>query len=551
MSSALRRPAVALLAASLAATVLGVAPAHAVAGTGTISGLVSGADGPLSYVGVDLYQYEDGSWVNTYQDISTNEDGVYSADVPAGDYRVRFDNYYDQYAFEFYRDAATVEEGQTVTVPDGGLVEADAVLDAAGHVSGTVTDPDGAPVPDALVEAYQVVGTGADTDYSYTYFATTDENGVYDLGGLRDGTYVIKFEDLFGTDVRTWATEYSADKPNEYVADPVAVVGGATVDNIDAQLEPDSVVSGTMTDQAGNPLNGSVVALVDVDGQWRDVAYADVVDGSYTLSGLAADTYRLQFDTEIDGRYVYEYWNNAGDIDTAQDVVLGVDEEKLDVDAVMVPGEHDPVYTPVVNLTPPVVSGTPQVGSPLTGSSGTWSPTPSHLEYYWVSGEELLQGGTSATYTPTAADLGKTITVYVYASADGYDDGYSSAVASGPVVAAPVVTPPVVTPPVVTPPAPVVSTPAALAAIVEGIDVAGKPKVGSTLRLTGLDKLFRASTPVSYRFQWYAGSKKIKKATKSKLKVLSSMKGSKLSVKVTASAGSSTKTVKIKVGKVR
>ena len=94
MSSALRRPAVALLAASLAATVLGVAPAHAVAGTGTISGLVSGADGPLSYVGVDLYQYEDGSWVNTYQDISTNEDGVYSADVPAGDYRVRFDNYY-------------------------------------------------------------------------------------------------------------------------------------------------------------------------------------------------------------------------------------------------------------------------------------------------------------------------------------------------------------------------------------------------------------------------------------------------------------------------
>lgn len=547
MSSALLRPAVALLATSLAATVLGVAPAHAV-GTGTISGVVEGAGGALPYAGVDLYQFEDGAWRDTYQDIATDENGVYSAEVPAGDYRVRFDNYYNEYAFEFYRDAATVEEGQTVAVPDGGLVEADAFLDPAAHVSGTVTDSAGDPLADVYVEAYQVVGTGADTDYLYTYFQTTDVDGTYDLGGLRDGTYVIKFEGPLGSDV-PYATEYSSNKPNKFVADPITVVGGATVDGVDAQLEPDSVVSGTMTDQAGNSLDGSVVALVDVDGQWRDVAYAEVVDGSYTLSGLAADTYRLRFDTEIDGRYVSEYWNNAGTVTTAQDVVLGVDEEKLDIDAVMVPGEHDPVWTPVQNLTPPVVSGTPKVGSPLIASTGTWSPAPTHLEYYWVSGEELLQGGESATYTPTAADLGKTITVYVYASADGYDDGYSSAVASGPVVAAPV--PPVVTPPVVTPPAPVVSTPAALAAIVEGIDVAGKPKVGSTLRLTGLDKLFRASTPVWYRFQWYAGAKKIKKATKSKLKVLASMKGSKLSVKVTASAGSSTKTVKIKVGKVR
>lgn len=549
MSSVLRRPAVALLATSLAATVLGVAPAHAVDGTGTISGVVAGADGPLPYAGVDLYRLDDGVWHDTDQDIATDEFGVYSADVPAGDYRVRFDNYYNDYAFEFYRDAATVEEGQTVTVPNGGLVEADAVLDAAAHVAGRVTDPDGAGLPDVLVEAYQVVGTGADTDYLYTYFQTTDADGTYDLGGLRDGTYVVKFDDLFGADVRTWATEYSAGKPNEYVADPITVVGGATVDGVDAQLEPDSVVSGTMTDQAGNPLSGSVAALVPVGDQWHEVAYAEVVDGSYTLAGLAADTYRLRFDAEIDGRYVYEYWNDQGTVTAAQDIVLAVDEEKLDVDAVMVPGEHDPVVTPVQNLTPPVISGTPQVGSPLTASTGTWSPTPSALEYYWVAGDALLQGGTSATYTPTAADLGKTITVYVYASAEGYDDGYSSAVASGPVVAAP--TPPVVTPPVVTPPAPVVSTPAALAAIVQGIDVAGKPKVGSTLRLTGLDKLFRASTPVSYRFQWYAGSSKIKKATKSKLKVLSSMKGTKLSVKVTASAASTKKTVKIKVGKVR
>jgi hypothetical protein len=92
--------------------------------------------------------------------------------------------------------------------------------------------------------------------------------------------------------------------------------------------------------------------------------------------------------------------------------------------------------------------------------------------------------------------------------------------------------------------------PTAHPAQVATLDVTGKPKGGKTLKLTGLDKLLRA-TGVTYKFQWLAGSKKIKKATTSKLKVTKALKGKKISVKVTASAASSSKTVKIKVGKVR
>ena len=79
--------------------------------------------------------------------------------------------------------------------------------------------------------------------------------------------------------------------------------------------------------------------------------------------------------------------------------------------------------------------------------------------------------------------------------------------------------------------------------------MSGKPKVGKTLKVTHLDLDLR--TTVTYKFQWYAGTKKIKKATKSKLKVTSAMKGKKLSVKVTATAASTSKSVKLKVGKVR
>ena len=58
-------------------------------------------------------------------------------------------------------------------------------------------------------------------------------------------------------------------------------------------------------------------------------------------------------------------------------------------------------------------------------------------------------------------------------------------------------------------------------------------------------------TTVGYKFQWYAGSAKIKKATTSKLKITKALKGKVIKVKVTLSAGGTKKVVTLKVGKVR
>jgi hypothetical protein len=82
------------------------------------------------------------------------------------------------------------------------------------------------------------------------------------------------------------------------------------------------------------------------------------------------------------------------------------------------------------------------------------------------------------------------------------------------------------------------------------MDVAGALKVGSTLKLKNYKALVSRSS-VSYKFQWYAGAKKIKKATRTTLKVTKSLKGKKISVKVTARTGTTAKTVKVKVGKIR
>ncbi len=80
--------------------------------------------------------------------------------------------------------------------------------------------------------------------------------------------------------------------------------------------------------------------------------------------------------------------------------------------------------------------------------------------------------------------------------------------------------------------------------------VAGSLTVGSTLKLKNYQAILsRAAT--TYSFQWYAGTKAIKKANKSKLKLTPALKGKKISVKVTAKAGTLAKTKKLKLGKVK
>jgi hypothetical protein len=81
------------------------------------------------------------------------------------------------------------------------------------------------------------------------------------------------------------------------------------------------------------------------------------------------------------------------------------------------------------------------------------------------------------------------------------------------------------------------------------IDVAGNMLVGSTLKLKNYKALVSGAT-ITPKLQWFAGTKKIKKATKAKLTLTKAMKGKKISVKVTATVGTTAKTLKVKAGKV-
>jgi hypothetical protein len=74
------------------------------------------------------------------------------------------------------------------------------------------------------------------------------------------------------------------------------------------------------------------------------------------------------------------------------------------------------------NVSPPVVSGTAQVGQSLSASTGIWSGSPTSFAYQWTrcdaGGAACVDvgGATASTYVLVAADAGATMRVRVTAS---------------------------------------------------------------------------------------------------------------------------------------
>jgi hypothetical protein len=72
-----------------------------------------------------------------------------------------------------------------------------------------------------------------------------------------------------------------------------------------------------------------------------------------------------------------------------------------------------------VNTVAPAITGSANVGSVLTCSTGTWtgSPTPTYAyQWYRVDTSTLISGATSATYTPISGDQTHTINCHVTAT---------------------------------------------------------------------------------------------------------------------------------------
>lgn len=144
------------------------------------------------------------------------------------------------------------------------------------------------------------------------------------------------------------------------------------------------------------------------------------------------------------------------------------------------------------------VSGDPAVGRRLTVARGTWTKGAT-LSQRWYADGRPISGATGTTLTVPRSAANAAITVRVTGSRAGY-----------PTVASD-------------------SGRTARIQVVGKPKISGKPTIGKTVKAT--PGTWTSGT--RFRYQWFVGTKKISGATRSSLKVKSSWKGKRLSVKVT------------------
>ncbi|WP_244930942.1 hypothetical protein [Nocardioides sp. W7] len=160
----------------------------------------------------------------------------------------------------------------------------------------------------------------------------------------------------------------------------------------------------------------------------------------------------------------------------------------------------------VIKLTPKVASATPTitgravVAQPLTAVSGAWT-SGATLSYAWNRDGAAIAGATAASYTPTAADAGRALTVTVTGALAGR--ATTSATSAATTVA-------------------------------RGTLTAAKPKIrGKAVvgrKLAVRTSGWTAGTKLSYR--WLANGKAIRGGTGKALKLTKALKGKRITVRV-------------------
>ena len=203
------------------------------------------------------------------------------------------------------------------------------VAGAAGtaKIKGTVTEFGGGPLENVQVQVYSssgefVVGS-----------ASTKAGGTYEVEGLAEGEYKVRF-----SDAPTYAVQYYNDEPSLASANLVFVKEGEAKEKVDAALKKPGEISGRVTNAAGKPVPGIRVEVFGNLGEEFDEFSASTnVNGEYTIEGLPEGDYKVGFFPGATA-YTAQYYNGQSSLETASPVAVTAGAIKESINAVLKEG---------------------------------------------------------------------------------------------------------------------------------------------------------------------------------------------------------------------
>jgi hypothetical protein len=347
-----------------------------------------------------------------------------------------------------------------------------------------------------------------------------------------------------------------------------ATVGltSATIVSGPAEAAPPARIKGVVSAAEGGPLAGiHVAALAEMTiggiDQWVEVDTATTDElGKYSVGKLEAGTYRVKFEDPA-GRYSTEFYNDKTRADEAEDIVLVQGGGMRDLQPAVLGGAahltgtvigtsgagiegaevtayvaQDDAWVPFADVAT-VAGGRYDLGGLPGGAYKLGFRDPAtEVEEFWNNKEELAD-----------ADV---LTVQNAGSSTGLDVQLATPLPPAPEPtpdpvtdptsgATPAPTPQQTTTTATSPASPAASTatPATTAAaqvvMVKRPRVKGVATVGRVVRVT-LGTW--APTTATHKIQWLANGKRIKGATKARLKLTGKLVGKRLSVRMVVTA---------------
>jgi len=162
-----------------------------------------------------------------------------------------------------------LQEGEELS---GVVVE----LERGGAIVGEVLDEAGQPVSGAIIYAWLYRGRRV----AQTFKTATDEQGRFRLDNLPQGNYRLRATAKGYLNEHHYEdTTVSADQESE----------------VNFMLRKGASISGTITDETGNPVHRARVTLAKTDGTalFAHQTFSDK-NGSFSLTGLPEGTYKLK-----------------------------------------------------------------------------------------------------------------------------------------------------------------------------------------------------------------------------------------------------------------